>query len=84
MRLRASVRRATGFTRHIIHGRESEDLASNIAWVEAEPANGAVYLFYFSVHGECLTDTWHESLDGAKHQARLEFAIEEADWEEVT
>jgi len=32
MRLRANIRRATGNTRHTVHGRDAE---SAIAWVEA-------------------------------------------------
>ena len=76
--------RATGNTRHLVHGRDSEDLSSNIAWVEIEPSDGAFYLFYFSAKGECLADTWHESLDHAKQQADFEFEIDQADWKEVT
>jgi hypothetical protein len=81
MRLKANVRRATGATRHVVDGR---NVTSNIAWVEIEPADGAFYLLYFSTAGECLTDTWHESIEQAKHQALFEFEIEEADWKEVT
>jgi hypothetical protein len=83
MRLRANVRRRTGVTRHVIHGRESEDLTSQIAWVEIEPADGAFYLFYFTAAGECITDSWHESLEQAKHQAFAEFEILDADWMET-
>jgi len=86
MRLRANIRRMTGATRHIIHGRESEDIASQIAWVEIEPADadGNFFLFYFTAAGTFLTDTWHQSLEDAKEQARFEFEIEDADWQEVT
>lgn len=82
MRLRANVRQATGSTRHIIHGRESEDIASNIAWVEIEPDDASFFLLYFSAAGECLADTWHPSLEEAKRQAHVEFEIEESDWKE--
>ena len=84
MRLRASVRRVTGNARHIVHGRESDDLTSNIAWVEIEPDDGGFFVFYYSSAGECLADGWHESLDQAKHQARFEFEIQEADWKGVS
>jgi hypothetical protein len=83
VRLRASIRRATGNTRHVIHVAESNDVASQIAWVEIEPADGAYSLFYFSANGECLADTWHESAESAKAQARFEFEIEETGWTDV-
>jgi hypothetical protein len=83
MRLRAEVRRVTGNTRHHVPGRGAGDLCPTIAWVEIEPGDGAYYLFYFTAAGECLTDTWHESLDAAKRQARFEFEIEDADWTDV-
>jgi hypothetical protein len=69
MRLRANVRRHTGKTRHLIHGRESENIASMIERVEIEPADGAFFLLYFNAKGECLADTWHQTLDHAKQQA---------------
>ena len=81
--MRASVRRATGNTRHVIHAGESIDLASEIAWVEIEPADGAYFLFYFNANGECLADTWHDSVESAKAQAGFEFEIEETDWNDV-
>jgi hypothetical protein len=83
MRLRANVRRATEATRHLIHGCESEALASNTAWVEIERDDGrGFYLLYFSRTDECFADTWHASLDEAKHQAQLELGIEDSDWKE--
>lgn len=83
MKLRASVRRATGKTRHLIPGAESIDLASQIAWLELETADGGSYLYYFDANGECLADTWHESPERAKAQARFELEIEEHDWYSV-
>jgi hypothetical protein len=75
--LTADVRRATGTTRHIIHGRESEPL--NIARVEIEPGDGGFFQFRFSSSGECLADTWHPSLEEAKGQACFELEIDESD-----
>jgi hypothetical protein len=68
----------------VIHGGESLSVAAQIAWVEIEPADGAHYLLYFNTSGECLADTWHESAEQAKAQARFEFEIEESDWKEVS
>lgn len=83
MRFKARVRRATGNTQHVIHGAESIDIKSQIASVEIEPSDGGFLLLYVSRRGECLADTWHESLERAKAQARFELEIEEPDWEDV-
>lgn len=81
MKLRASVRETTGSTRHLVHGRESENIASDVAWIEIKLGDGGFYLLYCTATGECLADTWHPSLDEAKRQASVELEIEEADWE---
>jgi hypothetical protein len=88
MKLRAQVRRVTGATRHF-EARVSKrgestmvDLPSP-SFVEIEPAGKAFSLLYMTPHGECLTDTWHRTLEQAKAQARHEFDIAEDDWKEV-
>lgn len=83
MRMRAKIRRPTENVRHAIHGVDSIDIASQIAWVELESADGAFYLLYFNANGDCLADTWHGSAAQAKAQARFEFEVEESDWEAV-
>jgi hypothetical protein len=88
MRLRARVQHATGGTRHhrahIEEGeiRKGEELPVP-AWVEIQPADGAFFLLYLDERGEQLTDTWHQTLEQAKAQARHEFGIEGDDWETV-
>ena len=85
MRLRAPVRRVTGATKHHRAHLESGEVVRNgelpvPAWVEIQPADGAFYLLYFDEEGECLTDTWHQTLEQAKAQAQHEFEIGEGDW----
>ena len=88
MRLRARVQHVTGATRHhhahIEEGevRKDDELPTPAA-VEIKPADGAFFLLYLDEHGECQTDTWHQTLEQAKAQARHEFGIEEDDWEHV-
>ena len=88
MRLRARVQRATGATRHhrahIEEGevRKDEELPTPTS-VEIQPAAGAFFLLGLDENGECLTDTWHQTLEQAKAQATHEFGIGEDDWEEV-
>lgn len=83
MTLTAKVLRRTGNTRHVIHGRDFEDIGSKIASVEIEHNKDGFFLYYLSAAGEYLTDTWHQSLGDAKKQAMFEFEIEDADWREV-
>jgi hypothetical protein len=67
----------------VVHGPALEDVTSQIAWVEIEAADGACYLFYFDANGNCLTDTWHETVERAKAQAQFEFETDEGDWKDV-
>ena len=57
-----------------------EDVTAQIASVEIDEGDRDCYLFYFDANGNCLTDTWHETLERAKAQALFEFAIDEDDW----
>ncbi len=88
MRLRAQVQRATGATRHhrahIEEGEvhKDEELPTPAA-VEIQPADGAFFLLYLDEHGDCLTDTWHQTLEQAKAQAQHEFGIGENDWKDA-
>lgn len=41
------------------------------------------YLFYLIEKMECLTDTYHDTLQGAIDQAEWEFDIQFRDWEIV-
>jgi hypothetical protein len=84
VRLKANVRRYTGKTRHLVHGRESEEIASTIQRVEIQPDDEAFLLLYFNASEDCVADTWHQTLDQAKEQANFEFEIEEADWSALT
>lgn len=86
LRLRAAVKCVTGNTKHslgaIIGGRpvEFQDIPKP-AWVEIMEEDNGFYLLYFNAEGVCLTDTWHDTLDAAKRQARFEFEISPSDWE---
>jgi hypothetical protein len=88
MRLRARVKTITDGTKHYrahIEGSEvvKDDEIEPPAWVEIQPADGAFSLLYLDGQGECIADTWHETLDKAKAQANFEFALTDADWEQV-
>jgi hypothetical protein len=42
-----------------------------------------VFLYRFGAAGECVGDTWHMSVDDAKHQAAYEFEGLIGGWDEV-
>jgi hypothetical protein len=45
--------------------------------------DGAIFLLRFDDEGQCVADTWHETVEAAKAQASFEFGIEEGDWQET-
>ena len=68
---------ATGFTRHCSNGVQ---LPTPACLRIVQYDDGGFYLLYLSEHLEEQTDTWHETVEGAMEQARLEFGITERDW----
>jgi hypothetical protein len=85
MRLRATIRAVKGKTRHyqgrVVDGavtREQE--IGSPAAVEIHQTDDGVFLYYLDQTGECLTDTWHLTIEAAKKQAAFEFEIREEDW----
>lgn len=44
------------------------------------PGDKSFYLFSCDVQWRCLTDTWHESLDDAQHQAEFEYVGVSSTW----
>ena len=48
-----------------------------------EAAGGACYLLSCDSAGRQIWDTWHMTVEDAKHQADYEYGVREADWESV-
>jgi hypothetical protein len=79
----ASVRTTTGFTRHRVlrgPGEPAEDIAA-VVRVVIYAADGGYYLLRYSAADVVVANTWHESLEQAKDQARYEYLVEERDWQ---
>ena len=87
MRLRATVRSVTGETTHLQGVRRAGELevtpVPDPKAVEVVEQEGAVYLLRLDGQGQCVADTWHESVEAAKAQANFEFGIEDGDWKDV-
>lgn len=82
MRLSAEVRRVTGATvHHVTDGRGSMEQLEPAARVEIVDADGGVLLVRYG-RGGFAGDTWHATVDEAKRQAEVEFAISPLSWEE--
>jgi hypothetical protein len=45
------------------------------------PGSEGYYLFHICADGG--TDTWHESIEDALHQAEFEFAVKPDEWEDI-
>jgi len=48
--------------------------------LEIEEDDGAYFLYRLDAKGACIGDTWHQTIEEAKAQAKFEFDIEDADW----
>lgn len=69
----------TGRTRHY-RGAQVLPVPSALQIARYSEDTG-LYLFYLDVEGNEITDTYHDTLEGAVEQARWEFGIEDEDWE---
>ena len=71
--------KSTGKTSHWLG---SEELPAPSALCIAE-LESAYYLLYLDDEGSELTDTYHESLQGAFAQAEFEFGVTQGEWTAV-
>ena len=44
------------------------------------PSDTGFYLLYLDGDGNEQTDTWHETLEAAQHQAQFEFGVTPSEW----
>ena len=82
--LRAAVKRVTGATRHRRVTAAGWSQIPPPSWVKIKGDGVGFFLLRYDERNQGTSDTWHHTLDEAKHQATFEFEIEEGDWSEVT
>jgi hypothetical protein len=88
MKLRARVKRIAGLTKHYEgrieggHVVKEAELPAPVS-VGIEETEGGFLLLYFDSDGNCITDTWHRTVEDAKSHAKDEFDIDESDWIDV-
>lgn len=88
MQLRAQVKGSTGKTQHwLAHLTGQTPIRDKPlpvpSWVQIQPATDGYSLLYLDAEENCLTDTWHLSIQEAKAQAAFEFNIQEDDWKSI-
>jgi hypothetical protein len=72
---------APGKTTHSVALRPERQIELKpAASVVVVRSHGAIYLFRYDENGTFAGDTWHESIDDAKDQARFEFDLDESAW----
>ena len=48
--------------------------------LEISEEDGAFFLFSYDVAGNMMGDTWHQTLEGAMHQAQSQFGVPAGAW----
>lgn len=69
----------TGRTQHLLGGAPAP-IPAELRIVQYADDQGC-YLFYCDESGKEFTDTYHESVDEAKAQAKWEFEVDPEEWE---
>jgi hypothetical protein len=86
-RLHATVRRVTGATVHSI-GTIRDGAPVPVVRIpdpttlEIAEDDGGFFLLRLDGEGVCVADTWHQTLNEAKAQARFEYEVDDGDWTE--
>jgi hypothetical protein len=42
--------------------------------------DSSFFLLSISADGSCSSDTWHQSIDDAKHQAEYQYGVQKDEW----
>ena len=80
-RIRAEVTRWLDRTRNYWGSRELGP--AELVEIEKDDRSGGFFLFYLDHKGEFLGDSWFQSLEEAKESAKIQFGIDDGDWQEV-
>jgi hypothetical protein len=73
-----SRHRPTGACRHI---SQTELLGPAVNLLICGHKESSVYLYYCDQNWTPFTDTWHQSVEDAKHQAEFEYAGSSTTWQ---
>lgn len=77
------VRHYNGLPPQLTGGRDTRELMATPVLLLTEQESDGVSLYRFAPDGKIVGDTFHESLDDARAQARFEFGEAISDWKQV-
>jgi hypothetical protein len=77
------VKHYRGLPPELTAGKDHRELMQAPAFIAIEEKPDGVFLFRFSNDGQVLGDTWHMTIEEAKHQAHFEFGDLASDWKPV-
>ena len=90
LKLRAKCQHITGNTQHWIGVARDGDgkligqtLIGPPEYVEIVEDKHGYFLLRYDGEGDCLADSWFESLEQTKRQAKFEYEIDEQHWETI-
>ena len=49
-------------------------------WLEISQEGHDFFLLYLNADGECIADTWHQTLESAQKEGMLAFGIKPNEW----
>jgi len=84
----AKINTATGSVKHTLgvlgmNGPKTIEDFPVAVRLEISVSKDGVFLFRFDQNGDFCGDTWHQTIEKAKDQARFEFKVTEDDWHAV-
>jgi hypothetical protein len=79
----SATKHYSGLPPELADGKDARREVPTAAFLVIEEKPDGVFLYRFSAIGECVSDTWHKSIDDAKHQAAYEYGGTVLSWEDV-
>lgn len=78
------VKHFLGLPPELSDGEDTRQELGPARFLVTEEGPDGVFLYRYSIKGECVGDTWHQSVDDAKHQATYEYEGLVGEWFEVS
>ena len=82
--LHPKARHVIGMPHELVdEGSKAEPLPSPNVLVIEQESEGSIFLYRMTRTGEPSGDTWHQSIDDAKHQAEYEYGEVLGEWRAI-
>ena len=78
-----SVKHFKGVPPELTDGKDTRRQMPSALLLVIENKPDGVFLYRFDPKGQCVGDTWHMSIEDAKHQATYEYEEVRMNWQEV-